>query len=208
MYEALQIQRAAKALLRGAPQRGIKKKRVSPVQQHASELEVPAEAEGLRLHVSRSSGSGYMHVKKVREGEYRIMTTVPARKLAGSVFSSGTAAAIEIAMVVGEAPNSRTRAQQEVTSSPSDSVEEERTNDSVQGPRDELQQLFTAELGSYMASGDPLAELVRFVRFDGKRALLQREGLEFSVPLKSRTTTTFRGLLLQSFNAKWRKHKE
>ena len=133
MYEALQIQRAAKALLAGVPQRGIKKKEASPVQQQASEFEVPAKAEGLRLHLSRSSGSGYMHVKKVREGEYRIMATVPARKLAGSVFSSGTAAAVAIAMVVGEAgKKSRTRAQQEGTSSPSASVEAKGANDSVQ----------------------------------------------------------------------------
>ena len=209
MYEALQIQRAAKALL-GAQKLGIKKKQhlVLPVQQQVSEIKVPAEAEGLRLHMSRSSNSGYMYVKKVREGEYRILTTVQVQKLAGSVFSSGTEAAVAIALVLGEPPNSRTRAQREVTSSPSDSVEEERANDSVQGPWDELQQHFTAKLGSYMASGDLLAALYHFVRFDGKRALLQREGLEFSVPLKSKTGATFRGLLLQSFNTKRRQSHE
>ena len=74
----------------------------------------------------------------------------------------------------------------------------------MQGPWDGPQQHFTAEL---QASGDPLAALYHFVRFDGTRALLQREGLEFSVPLKSKTTATFHGHLLESFNAKRRRRK-
>ena len=74
----------------------------------------------------------------------------------------------------------------------------------MQGPWDGPQQHFTAEL---QASGDPLAALYHFVRLDGTRALLQREGLEFSVPLKSKTTATFHGHLLESFNAKRRRRK-
>ena len=74
----------------------------------------------------------------------------------------------------------------------------------MQGPWDGPQQHFTAEL---QASGDPLAALYHFVRFGGTRALLQREGLEFSVPLKSKTTATFHGHLLESFNAKRRRRK-
>lgn len=110
LYEQLQIERTAKVLLKSAVQQGIKKKepRVAPVRhtkQKQSDLEVPPEAEGLRLHVSRSS-SGYRLVRKISEHEYRIVTssmsTVHASELEERVFSSGISAAVAIAKVLGE----------------------------------------------------------------------------------------------------------
>ena len=63
---------------------------------------VATEAEGLRLHLSSSSSTGYKGVSKTTYGRFTAQHTVDSRKVGlGSAFATAVEAAVAYARAVG-----------------------------------------------------------------------------------------------------------
>ena len=69
----------------------------------AAEAAVAGEAEGLRLHLSRSNSTGYRGVRKERR-RFRAQRKVDGKSVALGCFDTAVEAAVAYARMVGEAP--------------------------------------------------------------------------------------------------------